>query len=83
MKKRLANFLKNDFGLGGVANYTQEQSAAVVQLLTIFYGENFSDAERDSVVKFLAKNEKNDNDYRERIEALQDEADNLKDAWGI
>jgi hypothetical protein len=77
-KGKIEKFIEKDFGLGGAPNYDREQIDAVLKLFIIFYGENLASKERETILKFLNKMERADAHYKERIDMLEDEAEELK-----
>lgn len=79
MKGKIEKFMDNDFGLGGACNYERNSINDGLRVLTSFYSANLGDAERVSLLKILNRWERDDLNYRKRVESLQDEAEALKE----
>ncbi|MDD5617635.1 MAG: hypothetical protein PHG69_00935 [Candidatus Omnitrophica bacterium] len=79
MKGKIEKFMDNDFGLGGACNYERSSINDGLKVLTSFYSVNLGDAERVSLLNVLNRWERDDFNYRKRIETLQDEAEQLKE----
>lgn len=72
--RRIKRFLERDFGLGGAPDYAPEQVRKALEVITAFYSPELGDVERDSILKFLWKCEREDGNYRKRVNELMAEA---------
>ena len=79
-KGKIERYMRNDFGLGGISNYERPQINRALRLICDFYSPDFGDAERVSMMEFLTRMEKDDRQYRDRVNKLQEESDYLRGA---
>ncbi len=79
--KRIKKFMRDDFGCGGIHNYTLEQAEKLRAILGIMFCGTFSCAEISSIAKFLTELN-TDTESAPMIECFEEATDILSD-WGI
>jgi hypothetical protein len=78
-KGRIEKYLDNVFGLGGASNYERRTINEALKFLTSFYSDNFGYAERESLLKFLNRMERQDKNCNARLDELQTESEYLRE----